>query len=461
MARSGAFNLMKNKMDIFNNRYTLFCIVAILMKQLIVASSTFWIANLASAVAAGQPFMRYLVFFIASLIVIYVPEILSRIFLEKAQYVSILEQNEKFIAHHQGNLALIYDKTIERVYKPWFTHETNHIIQEAFSVNYEILSTLLNVSFNIFALGMVIHHDIFFFYGIAFIFLLLGYKFSRKKIGLAGKQFQISRNHYNHCLIQGWDNLASGNSINKKLWKTRFFLDLENLKWAAIKQRWLTSGYSSVVMLAGLIPILLGLAFILRDAKTSVVLAAAIVATLPRQIQIIQFSHELLSMLFDYEAVRARIKQYIKMQSSPIEANEILKKRIKIQKIQINGKSFHSIDEALQFMHRSKTERLTIRGENGAGKSSLLALLKIQEGAAALILPAKTSLLFDENESQEQGWSSGEYIKNAFSAIERESTLAFILLDEWDANLDSQNLRDLSKLIDIWATKKVIVEIRH
>lgn len=58
-------------------------------------------------------------------------------------------------------------------------------------------------------------------------------------------------------------------------------------------------------------------------------------------------------------------------------------------------------------------------------------------------------------------YSTGESLKNRLIEILDKVEADVLLLDEWDANLDSENKEKLSQLIDELASKKCVIEVRH
>lgn len=102
--------------------------------------------------------------------------------------------------------------------------------------------------------------------------------------------------------------------------------------------------------------------------------------------------------------------------------------------------------------------RVTIRGENGTGKSTVLLLIQYELLSRSFYLPAQHHLSFN---SIKANYSTGEtlklYIQEIFYKVEADC----ILLDEWDANLDKFNQSEISQLIDKLARSKTVVEVRH
>lgn len=102
--------------------------------------------------------------------------------------------------------------------------------------------------------------------------------------------------------------------------------------------------------------------------------------------------------------------------------------------------------------------RLTIRGDNGSGKSTMLMLVKKALEHRAFFLPTQNQLSF---KGETHMHSTGEALKNRLAEIINMVDVDVLLLDEWDANLDKENQEGLSKLIDELAQKKCVIEVRH
>jgi ABC-type molybdenum transport system ATPase subunit/photorepair protein PhrA len=98
--------------------------------------------------------------------------------------------------------------------------------------------------------------------------------------------------------------------------------------------------------------------------------------------------------------------------------------------------------------------RFCITGPNGAGKSSMLKTFKSQSHDSTLLLPDVNLGVAQENRS------TGESrVHQVMLALESESSI--VMLDEWDANLDSRNRKTLNSVIDEFAKIKLIIEVKH
>jgi ABC-type transport system involved in cytochrome bd biosynthesis fused ATPase/permease subunit len=118
--------------------------------------------------------------------------------------------------------------------------------------------------------------------------------------------------------------------------------------------------------------------------------------------------------------------------------------------------TLQSYNDLLAFTTRSG--RVTIRGENGCGKSTALLLVKNALSNKAFFLPTHNHLSFH---SETNKYSTGESLRNRLLEILEKVDAEVLLLDEWDANLDSENQEKLNSLIDELAATKCVIEVRH
>ncbi len=98
-------------------------------------------------------------------------------------------------------------------------------------------------------------------------------------------------------------------------------------------------------------------------------------------------------------------------------------------------------------------------GGNGAGKSTLLSTLKQRLGDDAILIPAQHGKLEWQHPGAEL--STGQRTLAQLEEIAAQTTARYLLLDEWDANLDRGNRQAVSELLDLLSQGRVIVEVRH
>ncbi len=85
-------------------------------------------------------------------------------------------------------------------------------------------------------------------------------------------------------------------------------------------------------------------------------------------------------------------------------------------------------------------------------------LIKNALASRAFFLPTHNQLSFT---SETNKYSTGESLRKRLTEILERVDADVLLLDEWDANLDTENKEMLSNLIDELAAKKCVIEVRH
>lgn len=193
------------------------------------------------------------------------------------------------------------------------------------------------------------------------------------------------------------------------------------------------------------------------------VFLAMLVVVLPRLFQI------LLSMLFslaDFPMQKSRLDTVLHLIDPSSMSNEAaaeeLKKRIRWDlvstTIATEQKEPHEYPVTDLLQELPCQGRITLKGENGSGKTSLLLLLKYKYGEKAFYLPAKHDLL---SKFSKERLSTGQRAIKMLEEIIKSAEASIILLDEWDANLDAENAKALSKTIAELSRKSCVIESRH
>ncbi|MDB0544370.1 hypothetical protein LBW62_24330, partial [Ralstonia solanacearum] len=103
--------------------------------------------------------------------------------------------------------------------------------------------------------------------------------------------------------------------------------------------------------------------------------------------------------------------------------------------------------------------RFRITGPNGSGKSSALLALKEQFGSRGFLMPTNRASLAWKGVNEMR--STGQQMISSLQEIVSLEEVQYILLDEWDANLDQDNTTGIDAVLDALASTKMIVEVRH
>jgi ABC-type bacteriocin/lantibiotic exporter with double-glycine peptidase domain len=210
-------------------------------------------------------------------------------------------------------------------------------------------------------------------------------------------------------------------------------------------------------MLISLIPLLGTLSYLIYKSTNDLAFQALLIATLPRQIMMIQNMDILIQNFTDWTDIKERLNG---LKNALVVSAQSPEKRIQWDKIQ-----FYSCSQPLQISsiqsikeQIGQPNRITIRGENGSGKTTLLKCLKEKFGG--YYLPPNPNMSF-ANENW-QTLSTGEKILTAINEIGINNQIDnLLLLDEWDANLDSRNRQKISNQIDRLSKTITIIEVVH
>ena len=452
--------LCKKPFSIFSNSLWL-AIILLVIQQLIVASSTIWLTRLITHITEGNPSLIWLWLYLTSLIIPYIPGAFALIHMAKAQAKAVVHYMQAFAERYQGRV-FEWSNSLHKTNKTSilsgevYLNITNYI--EYF---YHLFASLLNVMLNICVLIFFVDSSFLFSYsiGIALAVLILYSQKNVKKVRAI--EAQQSRIQWISILMRAWDNVLLKNAYNLKIWNRKISkhgLELENTTVRLEK----FSQLVSVCMAFSLIMPTLSLVIYLAYSHISdMSFLALLVVVLPRIFQVLTYSYELLFSLSDLPMQKAKLKTIVSLVSDDEDEVNIID-RIDWEKIKASTRNSSGAENAVLprtlLNELPKTGRITISGDNGSGKTSFLLSLKRKYGKTAFYLPAKHDLFFTYENMHS---STGQLSRQILTEIKNHVTVPIILLDEWDANLDHKNKKEISLLIDELARHQCVLEILH
>lgn len=447
----------------FGNKNTFWCITSLIVQQLIVAISTILIIHLGSAIANHTFPVGTLILFVSSLFFVYIPGITSLIYLEKSKFTAINQYILKFCEKISGRTSLYNNTRYRHEQEPWLTNEGNLVIGETSALAYNWLSTFLNAFLNILVIGTAISSWLIGAYLISFSLLLLCLHFSKSHIQTAASEFQTNRNKMNQSLLSGWDNILISNKYNLTFWKKLFNQNWYEAQKSAIKYEYLTNLTSSIAMALALLPIAIVTILFFYINHNNYGALAALIVTLPRQIQIIQNIFAVFSHAVAWTGIKTKLLGLAASLDLPSQ-QQTINSKIMWGSLSFYEESsllnFDSIDSLLKHIGAKKCGRITLRGPNGAGKSVLLSLIKETMGEKAIFIPINSRLSFSSTERS--SLSQGEKMKYAIEEISHTLVAGnLLLLDEWDANLDQSNIDIISEKLAALSETISLIEVRH
>jgi ABC-type transport system involved in cytochrome bd biosynthesis fused ATPase/permease subunit len=281
---------------------------------------------------------------------------------------------------------------------------------------------------------------------------------NRQNYAKYAEQQQSSANDFSSSLLRGWDSLVVGNKINKRIFYTSLREAQKKFEKSTMQACLFDQRQSIGIAVISAIPTILHVIFQIMQSQDKAIGAAAL-ASLPRVFQIISSSHTVFSGFSQWQGYQAKFN-FIESNMPKEDFISSQKSRVTIENIKIEneGRITHasSIEDAVTKF--TKSGRYTITGSNGAGKSSILKLLKTHLKDEAFYLPAKHQLLFQADLMQ---GSSGERTRRQIEEALTDQYIKVLLLDEWDANLDTVNTKTLDEKIQGLIANKIVIEVRH
>ena len=440
------------------NRSAFYCWVVLCVQQIIAASSTVWIVGLSRDVVSGADFSRNLFLYLASLVLPYLPAAVMSVLLVSWEQGTLKKYVNLFISANTHHTNLWCDKKKRDEFISTVNHEGSQTISQAVNYYYGLAGAGLNTLLNILTIAFLVD---FLFVGAYAVSLVVGFFLIKIQAGphkRRVKQAQTSRIELGKSILSFWDNVVLGNVYNFNFWRKNTNERIDH----AVKDNVRASAFRELVSigisLVTFLPSLGIAAYGMYQHRGDAVALAAFVVIMPRLFLILSYTYNLLYLVTQFGAMKTRIKTILSVVESQDAVKSAYTPRIDWEAITLQDgqNGLVSLESVSQRVHQPG--RITIRGKNGSGKSSLLLELKRVFKEDAFYLPSQNHLHFSFGEVER---STGELLKEQLREIYKSVEAKIILLDEWDANLDGVNQTQLSQLIDEIAQKKCVLEVRH
>lgn len=420
-------------------------------QQLIVGLSTYFIANLAIDIAKNDDFLLNLAGFVLSLIIVYVPAYFATIYLEKSKFDLLNNYVQKFMTTFFGKTVLLNNKELKDQSTVFVSQESKSVIDDMLDFAFDGVALILNLLINILVLGFFLDYDLLVAYAVGFLLVEFFIFYHKNQISKMSKISQKSRIYFIAILNKIWDNVIIFNQYNVGIFNRIYKKNFNRSKKYHIHSQSFNQLISSFGMILFMIPVLGLIVYLFIKHHNDYVFLSLLVATLPRQIQLLQMGQVLVFHQTNFSGIKAR---FIGLQNSLNMPDIDILSRINFKEIFVNNMPLSDFD----LNHLPKNGRMTIKGRNGAGKSSFLLYLKTLLSNRAFYLPVSHDLFFHQNHKK----STGQKLSSQLMQINNNiSDIDVIILDEWDANLDGINKSHLDELINELARQRLVVEVRH
>jgi ABC-type transport system involved in cytochrome bd biosynthesis fused ATPase/permease subunit len=419
-----------------------------------------------------------------SLLLPYVPNCLSLILKTNWKQEAQRSFINSFVESNKDNISEWSNKGVKEEKLSILTAEGPNTLNLFIDYAWDLCTNVLSVVFNILALSLVVEPLFAFSYGISVSCVVVIMNMKRRTQRQLTQKALIARVDLSQSLLAAWDNVLLGNHYNFNLWYERTAQRLKRCLQRNVDLERFDQVLAICVALITSIPSLAVVAYSMVEAKGDTARLTSFVVILPLLFQILSYTYLTLSLGFRWAMHRSKLITIYRAIQPIAMAPQLLERKIKWPKIvathSVPDASFSTVNEGLSpevkaqdpKVQEAKTldshadllsatngfGRVTLRGDNGSGKSTALMLIKNSLSARAFFLPVHNQLSFT---SEANKYSTGESLRNRLLEIFEKVEADVLLLDEWDANLDAETRERLSALIDQMSSKKCVIEVRH
>ena len=435
------------------NRHLQVALLFLLIQQIIVASSTYFIARLAQSLTEDTISILYMVLFALSLVAVYVPAYFCVTNTERAKYDAHKLYNDNFHTVFLGKTCLLSSDELQSTATTTLAQESNYTLETVIDSIFDISALVLNVLFNVLVIAWFLDGTLLLGYAVGIIFASLFVHFRRHALKSAAKTDQQSRLNLTAKLFDSWDNVVIFNKHNYTLYNNMVQKSFAIAKNNSVKSTSIQHINSSLGMIILMLPVFVVTAFIFNKNWQDAATMAVLVATLPRQIQLLQMCYALIGYHTSIGVIKTMLDGILEV-LQPIAVNL----DNYIQADQIRVKQTGDIFDSTQL---PKQGRVTLIGNNGVGKSCMLLKLKEDYQEQAYYLPAKHNLYFNYKSDKAHKGSTGQQLIKQIQEIREDDQSRIVMLDEWDAHLDRENTQIIDQYLDELAQTRLVVDVRH
>lgn len=476
MFNSNSSSIRSQLIGLLANRWAIACCSILAFQQVLEASSTYWLVKLMASITGGENFFPYLVLYLAALALPYIPWCWAFVLKITWKQEAQRSLTNAFIAANKNNIGEWSNKGLKEQKLSVLTSEGPATIHAFIDYIWDLTYDFLSVSLNILALAIVVEPLFALAYAFSIVFVIIIMKLKRRTQRQLTLKAMTARIDLCQSLLAAWDNVLLGNDYNFKLWEEKNTMRLNRCLQRNVALERFDQFLAIFVSLMTSIPCVIVVIYFILKHKNDLVILSSFIVILPILFQILSYTYLTLSLAFRWTMHRSKLTTVYKTIQGSKETHASLERKVKWGKMMFTNtfvdpmetsapessvslaypQPINSHQDLLKQTYRSG--RVTVRGENGCGKSTALMLIKNALEKRAFFLPTHNQLSFL---SETNKYSTGESLKNRLLEILEKVEADILLLDEWDANLDNENQEKLSKLINELSEKKCVIEVRH
>lgn len=232
------------------------CFIYLLIQQMIVGLSTYFIANLAIDIAKNDDFLLNLSGFVLSLIIVYVPAYFATIYLEKSKFNLLNNYVQKFTTTFFGKTVLLNNKELKDQSTVFVSQESKSVIDDMLDFAFDGVALILNLLINILVLGFFLDYDLLVAYAVGFLLVEFFIFYHKNQISKMSKISQKSRIYFIAILNKIWDNVIIFNQYNVGIFNRIYKKNFNRSKKYHIHSQSFNQLISSFGMILFMIPVL-------------------------------------------------------------------------------------------------------------------------------------------------------------------------------------------------------------
>jgi hypothetical protein len=429
----------------------------VLVHQCIVAGSTIFLTRVIESFQAGENYSTYVYLYLLSMAIPYLPGCMSFVFLQKWINEVHFAFVEKLTGQMSGKIEKYRDAKLKARAEAVLARNSFPVVKDYISFVHDLASFSLNSVLSMLVIGFLLPSRLLWGYASSLLlcfFIVIGL---RKIISAASEEYENRYIAYSSILDRSWENITLGNQHNEKIWRQRKSMSGHSFYAASYRLQILKQGGNLLLAAASLGPTIFLIASIVHDGTAAAGVIAAVMVSLTRIFLIINSLSALVYKFLDWSSMKARLNVLFDTGSS-VAADGALGAGV-VGSIAINGKLVTSVAQAAEMVSQAGSGRFTITGSNGSGKSTALLALKNIFRDESFIFPAHHGDLMwrSDDTALSTGQKTGAFLREIFEL----EGVKYLLLDEWDANLDGENRRAIDGILDELGRSKTIVEVRH
>ncbi len=427
------------------------------LHQTMIAASSYFLIQLINAFQSHQDYFLFLMMYLVAMIIPYLPGCLSYIALQ--HWINRAHQHivSHFSASAYGRIEAFRDHHLKNTVESAVSRNSFSVIGDYLNFIYGFTSFFLNSILSMLVLGFLLPGNLLSGYFSSLVICAIIILVMRKPISICSEKNERNFISFSTSLSKIWENATIGNQRNNHYWTQQRELAGNRYYKSAIELAWIRQTGNFLLAIVSLGPTIYLVFSAFTASDTSAMLIAAIIVNLTRIFHILNSLSTLVYDLLTWSSMNARLHVLF-------DAEQQLTKQMPLPEnaqhaITMNAITIHRFSDALAMIKQAGHGRFTIQGANGSGKTTLLYYLKKAFPDNAIFIPAHYANLVWHTEIDHL--STGEKMLSQIRDGFEDQSLGVLLLDEWDANLDTHNKKEIDAMLQTLSKTKTIIEVRH